>query len=112
MEFGLVRLFFVVALAPQPRAEGGASTSGKQLGPTDADINNYLNSIALDRRACAAEPNKLYRTPWSYSAKVNSSTLFWSTIGSGPIATSLQVESIGQLQSGRGSLCSRCGSTH
>jgi hypothetical protein len=63
MEFGLVRLFLVVAFAPHPQAEGGASTSGKQLGPTDAHINNYLNSIALDRRTCAAEPNKLYRTP-------------------------------------------------
>ncbi|PYV80654.1 MAG: hypothetical protein DMG96_00155 [Acidobacteria bacterium] len=45
MEFGLVRLFLVVALAPQQRGEGGASTSGKQLGPTDVDIHDYLNSM-------------------------------------------------------------------
>jgi hypothetical protein len=61
MEFALVRLFLVLVLAPQPRGKVGASANGKQLGPTDADIHNYLNSIALDRRTRVAEPNKLYR---------------------------------------------------
>ena len=45
MEFGLVRLFLVVALAPQPRDKGGAATSGRQLDPTDVDIHDDLNSM-------------------------------------------------------------------
>src|SRR4029453_11174136 len=45
MEFGLVRLFLVVAPTPQQRGEGSASTSGRQLDPTDVDINDYVNSM-------------------------------------------------------------------
>src|SRR4030095_17153772 len=45
MEFGLVRLFLVVAPTPQQRGEGSASTSDRQLDPTDVDIHDYVNSM-------------------------------------------------------------------
>jgi len=45
MELGLVRLFLVVALAPQQRGKCAAPTSAKQFDPTDVDIHDYLNSM-------------------------------------------------------------------
>ena len=56
MEFGLVRLFFVVALARQQRAEGGGSTSRRQLDPTDVDTHDYPNSMHKCSNASGRPP--------------------------------------------------------